>query len=323
MNAEPPWGLIDARPILERSGPGDAAASGVASLQHGLITIPQLLFVGLSRHAVSYRVRSGRLHRVHRGVYLVGHSAITEVGTMAAAVLACGPGAMLSHRSAAFLWGLLPFWADPIHVSLAASHRRPRPGIKLHRIGPPHRRDVRRRELVPVTAPARTILDLAETSEGRDLELALNEGRTRKLVYRSELLALKERTPGRRGWSSLLPLLRIDGEDDFSRQEAEKLMLRLIRSAQLPAPRRNVRVHGYELDFFWPELGLNVEVDGYQWHSARHSLNRDRDRDTGLAARGIQVIRFTRDQLLTPALVVARLAAAIALAGQNAGAARA
>lgn len=110
-------------------------------------------------------------------------------------------------------------------------------------------------------------------------------------------------------------LLAADDLDDFSRSDAEAALLHLIRRASLETPRRNVRVHGHELDFFWPDLGLNVELDGYRWHSARHSLNGDRDRDTHLASCGIQVIRFTRDQLkFRPEQALARLAAAIALA---------
>ena len=204
--------------------------------------------------------------------------------------------------------------ATEVHVSLASVHRRDRPGIRVHRMGPISPIDLRRRERIPITSPARTILDLAESSPHSELASAINEARTKRLVYRSQLLELRRRTPGRRGWGPLLTLLRADSTDDFSRQEAEKLMLRLIRRAELPAPRRNVRVHGYELDFFWPDLRLNVEIDGYRWHSARHSLNSDRDRDTHLAAHGVQVIRFSRDQLLIPELVVARLAAALALA---------
>lgn len=110
----------------------------------------------------------------------------------------------------------------------------------------------------------------------------------------------------------MLSLLRDDG---FSRSEAEVAMKRLLALAGLPKPCRNLRVHGHELDFWWPDLRLNVEIDGYAWHSARNDLNRDRDRDMDLASKGIQVVRVTRDQLKhQPELVIARLAAAMALA---------
>ena len=102
---------------------------------------------------------------------------------------------------------------------------------------------------------------------------------------------------------------------DFSRQAAEKVLRALIRDAGLPKPRQNVAVHGHELDFFWPELRLNVEMDGYRWHSTRARLNRDRRRDAGLTARGITVLRLAYDQLEEPRRLVAQLAAAIALAG--------
>lgn len=315
MAANPPWGLIDIEPILALTGPGDPAIAGVSSAQHGLITSPQLAFAGISRRMISRRVATARLHPVHRGVFLVGHRATEAISILAAAVLACGEGTLLSHRSAAVLWGLLLLdEGSPVHVSVPAVGRKHRARIRVH-AATMDRRDRTRRELVPVTSPGRTLLDVAETEGSLVAEHALNEARSKRIITRNQLAALYRRTPGRRGWGPLLPLLREDRTDDFSRQEAEKTLYRLIRKAELPRPRRNVRVHGVELDFYWPELQLNVELDGYRWHSARHSLNNDRDRDTFLAARGIQVVRFSRDQLAyRPEVVVARLAAALALA---------
>lgn len=128
------------------------------------------------------------------------------------------------------------------------------------------------------------------------------------------MTALLARRGGHRGAGAMRRLLAASG-GGFSRQEAERILLRLVHDAGLPEPRRNARVHGLELDFWWPELRLNVEMDGYRWHSTRTRLNRDRDRDIDLAARGIRVQRISYDQLRRPERVIARLAAAIALAG--------
>lgn len=309
-----PWGLVDAGGILASTGPGDAAAAAIAAGQHGHITSAQLAFVGIGRDAIASRARRGWLHRAHRGVYLLGHPSTPEIGRLAGAILACGPLALLSHRAAAFLWGLLPLLPGPMDVSLPQRHGRNRPGIRVHRAAALGRRDRRRRDGLPVTSPARTLLDLAESEPPAELEAALNAARTARLITQSELGVLLARSVGHRGLAQLAPLFRAQTTNEFSRSRAERIMRRLIERAGLPTPRRNVVVHGHELDLFWPELALNVEVDGYTWHSTRSQLDSDRDRDTFLAAHGIQVIRFTRSQLLEPALVVARLSAAIALA---------
>lgn len=295
-------------------GGGDATAATFASRQHGLVTIAQLRYAGLSRSAVAHRVAGGRLFGVHRGVYLVGHTARTELTTLAAAVLAIGPGALISHASAALLWELIESHRGPVHVTVPRASARVRPLIVVHRMAALDKQDLRVRAGLPVSSPAATILDLAETWSPVEVERALNEARQRRLVRQGELDSLIARSPGRRGLKILVPLLRSQTNNDFSRKEAERILWGLIRQADLPTPRRNVRVSGFELDFFWPELRLNVETDGYQWHSARHRLNADRDRDATLAANGVQVLRFSWDQLKRPQQVLARLSAAIALA---------
>ena len=139
-----------------------------------------------------------------------------------------------------------------------------------------------------------------------------------KLITQRDIERIVAHSPGRAGLALLDSLLEEQIDEDFSRKEAERLMRKLIRSAGLPTPRRNVKAHGHELDFYWPELALNVEADGVTWHSSRRKVNRDRERDGDLAARGVQVLRFTWDQLTRrPDWVLAKLAAAIALAQQR------
>jgi very-short-patch-repair endonuclease len=157
-----------------------------------------------------------------------------------------------------------------------------------------------------------TVLDLAAT-EPDAAEEAWNEALLRRLSSEEEMAALLAVLGSRPGARVMRRILAASG-GDFSRQAAEKALRALIRDAGLPKPRQNVGVHGHELDFFWPELRLNVEMDGYRWHSTRARLNRDRRRDAELTARGIKVLRISYDQLEEPRRLVAQLAAAIALA---------
>lgn len=284
----------------------------LAGRQHGVVSTRQLHGLGLTGDAIRHRVRTGLLTRIHRGVYAVGNSALPMHGRMAAALLACGPGSILSHGSAAVLWRLLDHLRGPIDVSTPHRRARRRPGIRTHQSRAIVEADRRRREGLPVTSPSLTILDLAAVDAGL-AATALNEALLHRLTSQNEMSTLLGRRNGHAGIGVMRRLLA-PGTDDFSRQEAEKALLRLIRKADLPAPRRNLRIHGHELDFCWPELRLNVEVDGYRWHSTRQRLNRDRERDAELTTRGIRVLRLSYDQLRRPERTIAHLAAAIAIA---------
>lgn len=317
MDGSAPWGLVDAARILARTGPGDLAVAAIATGQEGLITTPQLLFVGLRPGAIRYRRELGRLNVVHRGVFLVGHGRVTPVGRMAAAVLACGPTAVISHRSAAALWDLLQRPdREPIHISSAA-HLRQRPGLVVHRHKSLTSAETRRRERLPLTSPTMTLLDLAETEPMQVVQRALNEARVRSLVDRQAFARLARQTNGRSGWGPLLEIFRDEGAPDFSRSKAETVLWDLIRSAGLPLPRRNVSVHGYELDFYWPDARLNAETDGRAAHDTGMRFETDRDRDAHLVSLGIRVMRFTWKQLTErPDLVVDLLSAALARTAQ-------
>lgn len=316
MDGSTPWGLIDAAGVVARTGAGERAVAAIAEGQEGLITTPQLLFVGIGHGAIRYRRELGRLHVVHRGVFAVGHGKITPEGCLAAAALACGPTAVISHRSAAVLWDLLPPPAPGgVHIS-SPTHLRPRAGIVLHRSKAPAPTDVRRRQRLPLTSPAMTVLDLAETEPLPVLQRALNEARVRSLVDQRRFAELAMRTNGRTGWGALLKIFRDEGFPDFSRSRAETILWGLIRSAELPLPRRNLRVHGHELDFYWPDARLNAEIDGRAAHGTGLRFESDRDRDAHLATFGIRVMRFTWKQLTErPELVVGRLSAALAANG--------
>ncbi len=201
-------------------------------MQHGVVTWAQCRFAGLSREAIGRRVRSGRLHRVFRGVYAVGHAKLSNEGRWMAAVLACGDGAVLSHRSAAELWRLLPPRTGSVDVLVpGTSGRKQRPGIRLHRSTLLTQPDLTRRAAIPVTTPARTLLDLRRRASPDELSRARRQAEF--FGYRTE--ARDRRRP-----------------IEMTRNELERRFLRLCQRHHLPSPQVNAPLLGYEVDFLWP-----------------------------------------------------------------------
>jgi len=307
----------DRGPSIERGVDGvgaqrERAIAELAGRQRGVVSRIQLLEAGLSPHAIDHRLKSSRLHPLYRGVYLVGHAVPAEGARELAAVLACGPGAALSHRSASGLWRLLPPMPGDVDVSVSGRRCDSKHGIRVHRIAALGPRDVRKLGGIPVTAPARTILDLAAVVEPRELERALAEAETRRLARRNELIALIAQARGRPGVAALRSLIEAAAGPALTRSEAEERLLALIRAAELPPPETNVRVGPYEVDFLWRDQGLIVEVDGFRFHSTRASFERDRRRDAELVSRGYRVIRVTWRQIVDrPEALVVRIATAL------------
>jgi very-short-patch-repair endonuclease len=261
----------------------------LAARQHGLVTTGQLLGAGITNDAIRRRVESGRLRRLHRGVYLVA-SLPAQFTPEMAGVLACGDSAVLSHHSAAALWGIRPPHRGDIHVTVRRKVRG-REGVRVHRTSDVERT---RQHGIPITTPARTIDDLARLIPQRDLDRAVEQAIILRLPGRAELEALQD-------------------EPSLTRSEAEARLLELIRAAELPRPLTNVRVHGHEVDLYWPEHRLVVEVDGFAYHSSRAAFERDRLRDARLQAHGLRVSRVTWRQIAgTPEAVLVRLASALA-----------
>jgi very-short-patch-repair endonuclease len=268
----------------------EMAIAALASRQYGLVSRDQLLQLGLGNRAIQRRMAAGRLHPIHRGVYAVGHRSLTQRSSELAAVLACGEGAMLSHRSAAKHWGLLQA-APRIEVSCSRS-RPPGPRIVVHR-SPLTPEDRVVDEAIPVATVARTIVDLAAILTQRRLSDAVNEAEVRRLFDLHEIEAVLARVPGRRGRGRLDRVLAAWKPRPFPRSEAEHRFLELCERHGLPRPRVNTNFAGYEVDFLWPEAEVAVEVDGAHTHLTQQAFHRDRRRDRALAARGIQVLRVT------------------------------
>jgi len=247
---------------------------------------------------------------MHRGVYRVGPLE-TPLTRAMAAVLAYGKGALLSHYPAAVLWGLAPGPAATMHVSVAGRDARGRDGVRAHMVGRLDVSDAARHRGVPVTSPARTLLDLAGELGDNELSRATDEARIHRLVTDHSLNGQFTRYPHHRGTAALRKAIR--AEPALTRSEAERRLLELVRAARLPEPRTNTRVGRHEVDFLWPAPELVVEVDGYAFHSSRSAFERDRRRDAELALRGFRVLRFTWRQIAgEPQAVVATLAVALA-----------
>jgi len=282
----------------------DGFLGEVAVRQHGVVSIAQLRALGLRQGAIEHRVRAGRLHRVHRGVYAVGHPRISPRGRLWAAVLATA--GILSHRAAAALWDLMPFPLGAIDVT---SRRRAASvdGIRVHRS--------RSAEAVlvdglPVTTVGRTLLDLADVLDAHRLERACHRAEHLRLLD----LATIPDLPGRSTAKLRRALATLEhASPDVTSSAFEERFLAFLNANELPRPRTNTRIAHHEVDFLWPDARLIVETDGAATHLTARAFQRDRERDFDLTARGYRVVRITWRQLtLQPDTVARRLRSLLA-----------
>ena len=254
------------------------------------------------------------MFRLHRGVYAVGHLAPYPLGDETAALLAMPDGAALGYYSAGSIWGMLaPGSGDGlIHIVIRQAHLSHVRGVKIHRSRALSRAEIRVRDAVPVTSPARTLLDLAEVLTERALELAYDRGVVARIVSPHDVARALAGAVGRRRRRALERLVERQRGPALTRSEAEEVFLALIRSANLPEPLVNARIHGYEVDFLWPGR-LVVEIDGFRFHSTRRSFDHDHRKDAVLRSFGLPVLRFTWEQITgEPVMVVALVAQSLA-----------
>jgi Transcriptional regulator, AbiEi antitoxin/Protein of unknown function (DUF559) len=260
--------------MRQKSSTAGPRVAAIAARQHGVVTTAQLRAAAFDESAVHRAVSAGRLHRLHRGVYAVGHRSLSWRGQWLAAVLAAGDGAVLSHTSAAALWEYLRPIDGPVHVTVAAAVRRKsRPGLQIHRsrtLAPHH---ITHRHGIAVTTPARTIEDIRGSIEPYLFRRALRQ---------AELAGHK------------VPHL---GAVKRTRSDLELLFLDLCATHDLPRPLVNRRVAGYRVDFYWPDHRVAVETDSWQYHRGSVAFEDDHGRDLALRARGITPRRYTGDQL--------------------------
>lgn len=276
----------------------------LAGRQHGVISRSQLLAAGLGPRTIRRRVEAGRLFPLHREVYALGHARVNKRGEWLGAVLACGSGALLSHRSAAALWGIAQSRQSDVDISGIRGRRRPR--IALHE-GGIHEEDRAVIDRIPVTTVSRTLLDLAEVVDERILRRALAEADRLGHLNMPSLERVCARAYGRRG---LKPLRRLLDGDDWSitLSPLEDRVLDLCRKYDLPSPETNVIVLGREVDAFWRDQKLMVEADSFEFHAHRSAFEEDRARDAAMQVAGFRVVRLTHRRLKNePAKVAAEL----------------
>jgi very-short-patch-repair endonuclease len=213
---------------------------------------------------------------------------------------------VISHASAGAIWGFLPPYEGDVHVTIPGRQIRSRPGLRGHTTKLLHAVDVRRRHNLPVTAPARALLEIAPELALRDLERAVDETIVQDLVDQAALQAVLARYPHYPGAARLRAI--IAEEAPLSESEAERRFRALVAQARLIQPRGKVRILGYTVDFAWLDRRLIIEIDGYRYHRSRRKFESDRERDATLQAAGYTVVRFTWRQLRDePAVVLFRL----------------
>jgi very-short-patch-repair endonuclease len=286
----------------------------IAGRQDNVITLEQLLEAGLGPRGVSHRVKARAMQRLYRGVFLLGAAPPTLMARARAAVFACGEGAVVSHRSAAELFGLLPeaggsqspATGGGVDVSVVGRNPGAEPGIRLHRPRAIAKADVTSLRGIPVTSIARIVCDLAATESPQDTEQAFQEALFRRIVTPRAVAAVIEREPRRKGAAVVRALL---SESRMTRSEKERALLKLIDAAQLPRPLTNVRLHGYLADMYWPAHRLVLEFDGWGAHGHRLAFEHNRKRDQVMLANGLAVMRVTDRHLQhEPVALIARIA---------------
>ncbi len=306
--SEPDWRVSRSQPAKGADRP-DVKVARLAARQHGIVTTRQLAACGLDSDAVTVRVRRGNLHRVYRGVYAVGHDALTRTASFVAAVRACGAGTTLTHHAAAAHLALLTWDGRDPEVTVPRAGGRRIDGIRVHR-SRLEREDVWTRDGIRVTSPARTILDLAATMRPAALRRAARQAQAEQHVNVRQLLGVLERYPRHRGAARLRAAIA-DGPAP-TRSDHEDLVLDLIDRAGIPRPEINprLRLDGRTIypDMLWRDERLAVECDSRRWHSDPLTRQDDADKQAILEAHGYRVLRITwRQAVGRPQQTLARL----------------
>jgi predicted transcriptional regulator of viral defense system len=288
----------------------------LAERQHGVVSIRQLeTILGYSPSAVKRQLAAGRLHRIHRGVYAVGHRLIPAHGRCLAAVLACGPGALLSHGSAAWLWRISRYGPEPLAVTSPVP-RKPRPPIRLHHSRILVDADQALEERIPVTALPRTLLDCAAESRPRPLQRMLERSEELKLFNLGPVEDLLDRSGRHAGRKRLRQAIALYKPVPFTRSQFERRFFEAVLGAGLPRPATNFAAAGFELDVYWPEQRFAVELDTYATHGTNAAFERDHLRDEDLTLARIELIRVTDVRFhREPKAVLERVATLLARRG--------
>jgi very-short-patch-repair endonuclease len=288
----------------------DRLVAAVAGRQCEIVTSTQLRFLGLTARRIALRVERGVLYPLHRGVFVWGRPDPEPPGRAVAAVYACGEGAVLMGDGAAARWRMRPEPERPIDVTIVGDRRVRRRDITTHRTGSLDVRDIRTLHGIPLTSPARTLLDIAAELPAHDLAAALERAQIDRLVTKRDLQATLDRAPGRAGAPALRA--RLD-EPAFTRSRAERLLVSLLQAAKLPRPAFNHKVEGFEADAVWLPERVILEFDSHAFHATRAAFQRDRRRDAAHARAGYLVLRTIWHELTREShALIARIAETLA-----------
>lgn len=294
------WGEGRTRDLAPVEAGLDRRIGLIAATQYGVVARAQLLGLGASAKQIDHRVALRRLHPLHPGVYAVGHTVLTQHGRWMAAVLFCGPGAALSHWSAAALWGMRSVRGSTIDLTVPTKSKS-LAGVRRHfSLLPPD--EMTEYEGIPVTTVPRTIFDMAAASRPEAVESMLREAEYRRLYDRLSLWDLLERYPRRRGSRAVrAALARTRESPGRIRSPLEERFLPFLDRHRLPRPRFNawleVAGESYQVDCLWPEVGQIVELDGWEAHGTRSAFLDDKARERRLQVAGYGVTRIAWAQL--------------------------
>jgi very-short-patch-repair endonuclease len=270
----------------------------IAGGQRDLVSTAELSECGLDKDAVARRVRAGWLRLVFQGVYAVGSGELPPLGLEQAALMSCGKGTFVSHRSAAFVWGMRKRPPSRVEVSFVGLGCRSRKGMRVHRITGVNRREVQREQGLWVSSPARAVLEVAAVGTKDELTDVIDAGLGLRRFTPGDLKLVLENNRPCRGAARLAALLADDTAMAISRSRAEKALLRLIRDAGLPMPETNVPFGKFEADFLWREERVIVELDSATYHSGPGVFQRDREKGLVLRGAGYDVLRPTRAHVI-------------------------
>jgi very-short-patch-repair endonuclease len=294
------------------TGSRDEAAARIASGRRTIISTPELAACGLGKDAIAHRVKSRCLHPVFHGVYSFGCGELPPLALEQAALIACGRGAFLSGRSAAFYWRMRTTAPAAVEVSVVRRYCASRDGITVHRIKAIDQREIRNRDGLWVSSPERAVLEIAAVAPA-ELSRVIEDGLAARTINRRELEAVLARNRPCRGAARLAEILGDGIAMTMTRSKRERAFLKLIRESGLPLPETNAKVGPFEADFLWRRERLVVEIDGYNFHSGPDSFSRDREKDLFFKGLHLDVLRFTGDHVLhQPAMVLATVAQELA-----------
>jgi hypothetical protein len=291
--------------IRQQKTPGDREIGDLAERQHRVVAHRQLIALGFGLGAIQHRLKNGSLYQLYRGVYAVGCRSVSLRGRIMAAVLACGPGAVASHQTAALLHGLRPSSRSVVDVTVPGRTRRGRRGIAVHAVRAFHPEDRAIVDGVPVTSVARTLLDLAEVLRPRQLGRVVEEAEKLRLFDLGAVDRVCARSRGRRGLKPLAHAIAAYREPPITQSELERIFVEVCDAAGIARPEMNVIVAGRVVDAVWHEPRLVVELDSRTHHLTTAAFEEDRRRDADLMLAGYRVLRITWRRLTEePAAVV-------------------